>query len=150
MFLYLLGSAVFFYYFQFLIVLHLSRIKPRLNCTEIMLSARVALKKQGVVRQGVIRHLATGVSSTMTRDSKVHQNLLEDHSFINYKQNIEYVNIVRERLGRPLTYAEKILYGHLDDPHGQEIERGVSYLKLRPDRVACQDATCLLYTSRCV
>ncbi|QEU59583.1 Aco1 [Kluyveromyces lactis] len=106
-----------------------------------MLSARVALKKQGVIRQGVVRHLATGVSSTMTRDSKVHQNLLEDHSFINYKQNIEYVNIVRERLGRPLTYAEKILYGHLDDPHGQEIERGVSYLKLRPDRVACQDAT---------
>jgi aconitate hydratase len=29
----------------------------------------------------------------------------------------------------------------LDDPHGQEIERGSSYLKLRPDRVACQDAT---------
>jgi aconitate hydratase len=29
----------------------------------------------------------------------------------------------------------------LDDPHGQDIERGVSYLKLRPDRVACQDAT---------
>jgi len=33
------------------------------------------------------------------------------------------------------------VYSHLDDPHGQDIERGVSYLKLRPDRVACQDAT---------
>lgn len=98
-----------------------------------MLSARVALKRQGA------RNLASVAG--MTRDSKVNQNLLENHSFINYKQNIEYVNIVRERLGRPLTYAEKILYGHLDDPHGQEIERGVSYLKLRPDRVACQDAT---------
>jgi aconitate hydratase len=54
---------------------------------------------------------------------------------------LENVEIVKQRLGRPLTYAEKILYGHLDDPHGQEIERGVSYLKLRPDRVACQDAT---------
>lgn len=42
---------------------------------------------------------------------------------------------------RPFTYAEKILYGHLDKPHEQEIERGVSYLKLRPDRAACQDAT---------
>ncbi|RMZ74878.1 hypothetical protein DV737_g5645, partial [Chaetothyriales sp. CBS 132003] len=42
---------------------------------------------------------------------------------------------------KPLTYAEKVLYSHLDDPHNQEIERGVSYLKLRPDRVACQDAT---------
>lgn len=29
--------------------------------------------------------------------------------------------------------SEKIVYGHLDDPHNQDIERGVSYLKLRPD-----------------
>ncbi|CAJ0832271.1 122_t:CDS:10 [Entrophospora sp. SA101] len=28
------------------------------------------------------------------------------------------------------------LYGHLDDPHNQEIIRGQSYLKLRPDQVA--------------
>jgi len=40
-----------------------------------------------------------------------------------------------------LTLTEKILYSHLDDPVGQSIERGVSYLKLRPDRVAMQDAT---------
>ena len=53
----------------------------------------------------------------------------------------ENLAIVRSRLNRPLTYSEKILYSHLDDPHGQEIERGKSYLKLRPDRVACQDAT---------
>jgi hypothetical protein len=53
----------------------------------------------------------------------------------------ENLAIVRSRLNRPLTYAEKILYSHLDDPEGQEIERGSSYLKLRPDRVACQDAT---------
>lgn len=79
--------------------------------------------------------------SSVTRDSKVHMNVWEDHTFINYKQNLENVKIVRERLGRPLTYAEKILYGHLDKPETQEIERGVSYLKLRPDRVACQDAT---------
>ena len=53
----------------------------------------------------------------------------------------ENLAIVRSRLNRPLTYAEKILYSHLDDPHGQDIERGNSYLRLRPDRVACQDAT---------
>ncbi|EXJ94646.1 aconitate hydratase, mitochondrial [Capronia coronata CBS 617.96] len=53
----------------------------------------------------------------------------------------ENLAIVRSRLNRPLTYGEKILYSHLDDPHNQDIERGVSYLKLRPDRVACQDAT---------
>ncbi len=49
--------------------------------------------------------------------------------------------IIRERLGRPLTYAEKILLGHLDDPAGQELNPGDSYLLLRPDRVAMQDAT---------
>ncbi len=49
--------------------------------------------------------------------------------------------IVRERLNRPLTYAEKILLGHLDDPRNQELEPGDSYLLLRPDRVAMQDAT---------
>ena len=37
------------------------------------------------------------------------------------------------RLQRPLTLSEKILYGHLDDPVNQDIERGVSYLKLHPD-----------------
>lgn len=98
-----------------------------------MLSVRRNLK----VASGV-RSLAT---AGLTRDSKVNQNLLEDFSFINYKQNLENVNIVKERLNRPLTYAEKLLYGHLDKPHEQDIERGVSYLKLRPDRVACQDAT---------
>jgi aconitate hydratase len=34
-----------------------------------------------------------------------------------------------------------VVYGHLDDPENQDIARGQSYLKLRPDRVACQDAT---------
>ena len=44
-------------------------------------------------------------------------------------------------MNSPLTLAEKIVYGHLDDPKNQEIKRGSSYLNLRPDRVACQDAT---------
>ena len=26
----------------------------------------------------------------------------------------------------------QVVYGHLDDPENQEIERGVSYLRLRP------------------
>ncbi len=51
------------------------------------------------------------------------------------------LEVVRGRLQRPLTYAEKVLLGHLDDPAGQELEPGESYLLLRPDRVAMQDAT---------
>jgi aconitate hydratase len=47
----------------------------------------------------------------------------------------------RERLGRSLTLAEKILINHLVDPMTQEMERGRSYADFNPDRVAMQDAT---------
>lgn len=47
--------------------------------------------------------------------------------------------VVRERLGKPLTLADKILLGHLDDPHQQELVPGKSYLHVRPDRVVFQD-----------
>ncbi len=58
-----------------------------------------------------------------------------------YNNMRDRLKIIRERLKRPLTLAEKIIYGHLDDPKGQEILRGKSFLLLRPDRVAMQDAT---------
>lgn len=85
------------------------------------------------------RGLATVSEAPLSR--KVRQNIHEDGNFINYAKMAENLSIVRSRLNKPLTYAEKIIYSHLDDPHNQEIERGKSYLKLRPDRVACQDAT---------
>ncbi|MEK6985330.1 MAG: aconitate hydratase [Candidatus Thermoplasmatota archaeon] len=49
--------------------------------------------------------------------------------------------VVRRRLNRPLTLAEKLLYSHLDNPSGAELNRGTSYLDLRPDRITMQDAT---------
>ena len=58
-----------------------------------------------------------------------------------YAEIEERLRIVRRRLGRPMTYAEKILLGHLDDPETAELEPGTSYLRLRPDRVALQDVT---------
>ena len=47
--------------------------------------------------------------------------------------------VVRRRLARPLTLAEKVLLGHLDDPAQAELEPGASELFLRPDRVVFQD-----------
>lgn len=47
--------------------------------------------------------------------------------------------VVRKRLARPLTLAEKILLGHLHDPEHQELEPGRSYITVRPDRVVLQD-----------
>lgn len=58
-----------------------------------------------------------------------------------YEKSRECLKTVRARLGRPMTLAEKTLFGHLDDPKGQELIRGKSFLLLRPDRVAMQDAT---------
>ncbi|CAI7645445.1 unnamed protein product [Penicillium bialowiezense] len=83
----------------------------------------------------------TRAYATDVLDKKVEMTNQETGHYINYKKMSENLDIVRSRLQRPLTYSEKVLYSHLDDPHGQDIQRGVSYLKLRPDRVACQDAT---------
>lgn len=47
--------------------------------------------------------------------------------------------VVRRRLDKPLTLADKVLLGHLDDPEHQELKPGDSYLQLRPDRVVFQD-----------
>jgi len=47
----------------------------------------------------------------------------------------------RRLLGRPLTLAEKVLVTHLADPGTAPPRRGRSYVELRPDRVAMQDAT---------
>lgn len=56
-----------------------------------------------------------------------------------YRKVRENLNIVRERLKRPLTLADKLLLGHLDAPATQDMIPGESYLSLRPDRVAFQD-----------
>ena len=58
-----------------------------------------------------------------------------------YATLAERVSLGRQRLGRPLTLAEKILINHLVDPTTQDMERGASYADFNPDRVAMQDAT---------
>src|SRR5437667_4433558 len=56
-----------------------------------------------------------------------------------YATMAQNLAVVRRRLGKPLTLADKILLGHLDDPETQELEPGKSYLLTRPDRVVFQD-----------
>jgi aconitate hydratase len=56
-----------------------------------------------------------------------------------YQTMARNLKVVRRRLGKPLTLADKVLLGHLDDPENQELEPGKSYLFLRPDRVVFQD-----------
>ncbi len=58
-----------------------------------------------------------------------------------YEKVRKNIEIVKRRLGRPLTYAEKVFYGHLHDAEKSELKAGESYVLLNPDRVAMQDAT---------
>ncbi|MBT8362612.1 MAG: aconitate hydratase [Deltaproteobacteria bacterium] len=56
-----------------------------------------------------------------------------------YETMTRNLKVVRKRLGRPLTLADKILLSHLDNPEEQEMIAGKSYLYVRPDRVVLQD-----------
>jgi aconitate hydratase len=58
-----------------------------------------------------------------------------------YSAFAQRLPVARERLDRPLTLAEKILFSHLRDVRGQDLERGRAYGEFNPDRVAMQDAT---------
>ena len=52
------------------------------------------------------------------------------------------VDNARNTLDRPLTYTEKILFGHMDSASSiSTAKRGSSYNDFNPDRVAMQDAT---------
>jgi aconitate hydratase len=41
----------------------------------------------------------------------------EKNAYVNYDRIENNLKIVRQHLPRPLTLAEKIVYGHLDNPH---------------------------------
>merc|ERR1712241_1527410 len=93
----------------------------------------------------VLTSKATNVTSACllhtTRTANVAMSKFDQTSPMPYEKMLKTLDVVRGRLARPLTLSEKILYSHLDDPHNQDIVRGESYLRLRPDRVAMQDAT---------
>lgn len=70
---------------------------------------------------------------------------LEPHIPLNYETRLDALRAVRRSTERPLTLSEKILFSHLITDHRQwaleDIKRGETILELRPDRVACHDAT---------
>ena len=58
-----------------------------------------------------------------------------------YSKLRDGIEVARQRFDRPLTLAEKILFGHFVDPANQPLGRGSDHASLQPDRVALQDAT---------
>jgi len=101
---------------------------------------RLITRQRLSVAQEVGKHVRAIATSPFVA-SNVPMSRFDPHCSINYEKMDQNLKIVKDRLQRPLTLSEKVLYSHLDDPKNQEIERGNSYLKLRPDRVAMQDAT---------
>lgn len=96
-----------------------------------------ASRLQQALNHGIRRyHL-----SAMCRRAKVAMSYFEPNEYVNYELLRKNIDIVYKRLDKPMTLSEKIVYGHLDDPVKQKIGRGETYLRLRPDRVAMQDAT---------
>ncbi|RAL10933.1 aconitase-domain-containing protein [Aspergillus homomorphus CBS 101889] len=68
------------------------------------------------------------------------------HSAVNYAHQARNLERLKQGSKRPLTLTEKLLYSHLITSGKREwdlekIQRGQSILELRPDRVACHDAT---------
>ncbi len=52
------------------------------------------------------------------------------------------IDIVNNKLQRPLTFTEKVLFSHIDEGNNfADLIRGSSYIDFFPDRVAMQDAT---------
>ncbi|KAH6614872.1 aconitase family-domain-containing protein [Boeremia exigua] len=65
---------------------------------------------------------------------------------LDYDRQISQLNAVKHRSRQPLTLTEKIIYSHLYTGPDyawnlDKIRRGETLLHLRPDRVACHDAT---------
>jgi aconitate hydratase len=58
-----------------------------------------------------------------------------------YARYPQAVETARRRLGRPLTFSEKVLVAHAANAETVGLERAIDYADYRPDRVAMQDAT---------
>ncbi|GAB0490251.1 hypothetical protein MMPV_001483 [Pyropia vietnamensis] len=101
---------------------------------------RAAGRSSGILGARAARAASTSAASTPMAPLEP-TNLLEPV----YRNVADNLDVVRKTLDRPLTLAEKVVYGHLDDPTTRAV-RGETYLKLRPDRVAMQDATAQMAT----
>jgi len=70
--------------------------------------------------------------------------MLFDLDLIAHTLNKYHIQLkeIRNKLNRPLTFAEKILYSHVSNKNDiRDIKRGKEYIEFNPDRVAMQDAT---------
>ncbi|KAI7759167.1 hypothetical protein LZL87_013372 [Fusarium oxysporum] len=106
-------------------------------------ATRLSLRRVCAARQ---RPLTQARRCLATHSSHVALSPLEPYNALDYTSRLESLRRVQGGAHkRPLTLSEKLLYSHLihdnDDWVLDQIERGKTILRLRPDRVACHDAT---------
>jgi len=87
------------------------------------------------------KHLGQYIRCLSSLSNQVPISHFDKNVYMPYEKLASNLKIIQDRLQRPFTMSEKVVYSHLDDAVNEEVERGTSYLKLRPDRVAMQDAT---------
>ncbi|KAH0439239.1 aconitate hydratase [Colletotrichum camelliae] len=89
------------------------------------------------------RHISLrrGLASVSSASSKATLSRFETDHTIDYADLTRRIESSRKILGRPLTYSEKVLFAHADNIGDEPLHRGKTQLKLRPRRIACQDAT---------
>ncbi|KAF0326359.1 aconitate hydratase [Colletotrichum asianum] len=85
--------------------------------------------------------LRRGLASVSSASSKARLSRFETDHTIDYADLMRRIESSRKILGRPLTYAEKVLFAHADNIGDEPLHRGKTQLKIRPRRIACQDAT---------
>lgn len=117
--------------FFFLSIFYLRSFSTTNNTKNVNIQAKQAYLLANAIKQ-------RGYRTSAALYSKVPLSKFDSDTYMPYEKLFSNLEVVKKRLGRPLTLSEKILYSHLDNPNEQEIERGTSYLRLRPDRVAMQ------------
>mmetsp|Transcript_8128 Transcript_8128/g.14013 ORF Transcript_8128/g.14013 Transcript_8128/m.14013 type:complete len:781 (+) Transcript_8128:39-2381(+) len=88
-----------------------------------------------------LKNVRSFSQSSIIRSTIPMSNLEKDTNLQSVYDNMQNrLDKFRKHHNKPLTLAEKIVYSHLDNPD-TKVKRGETYLDLRPDRVAMQDAT---------
>jgi len=102
-----------------------------------MLASRFASGHKATPHNGLhVRPTARFLATQTAKMSRLEENTLDYEKMTSNLENWKR----KQSHTKPLTLAEKVLYSHLDSPD-QSVVRGQTYIKLRPDRVAMQDAT---------
>ncbi|OLN92812.1 Aconitate hydratase, mitochondrial protein 3 [Colletotrichum chlorophyti] len=100
------------------------------------------MKTCSPLKQG-FRAVRTRPFATFT--GRVALSPLEPYNPLDYGLRLQALRNVQRSSTRPLTLSEKLLYSHLIPGENgwalEDIQRGKTTLRLRPDRVACHDAT---------